>query len=63
MIHYWDRTHHFFDSRVELVIQFLGTHDLDYIHFTNNSILIHNLAGNCNALPPQNCLSVYSNLL
>ena len=27
------------------------------------SILIHIPAENCNALPPQNCLSVYSNLL
>ena len=31
-------------------MQFLSTHDFDFIHFANNSIIIHILAENCNAL-------------
>ena len=43
----------FLDIRVELVmpVNFLGTHDFHFIHFANNSILIHILAENCNAYP------------
>ena len=34
-------------------MRFLGTHDFNFIHFNINSILIHILAENCNALPPK----------